>query len=82
MAESTTPADHLAPSTDVISEDLSLSNMEGTGRFQYFQKDGKLIAVRYSDMGEVEAAFELSFTATGVPVTEEILEGARGATGY
>lgn len=81
MAENTA-TNQLAPSIATISEDLSLSNMEGTGVFQYFLKDGKLVAVHYSDFGEVDAAFELNFTARELPVTEDILDGAREATGY
>ncbi|TDP89555.1 hypothetical protein EDF62_3291 [Leucobacter luti] len=60
------------PTAEVLAEDLSIANMEGTGRFQYGLLDGRLVGVTYDDSGEIVAAFELDVVARSVELTEDI----------
>lgn len=62
------------PTAEVLAEDLSIANMEGTGRFQYGLLDGQLVGVTYSDDGEIVAAFELKVTARAVDLQDSIVQ--------
>lgn len=64
-----TDPDSLPPETltvDIIAEDLSLANDEGTGWFQYQKEDDHLVVEQWGVEGDIVAKYRVELDITRI----------------